>query len=273
MDIYSEESGLGRRWIVPLPYFTPRLSSYWIHLVTPVSAYIARPLADGLRNPAICQENRIRPIIPLEILDCRTAIKLALERIKLQTVESSWTDAGAIPPDEWSMKGDPEWAGGTLYEDRRKVIVAATPAEIWQPLIRLGGASGWYYGTWLWELRGILDKLIGGVGLGRGRRNANDISPGDALDFWRVYAIIPERRLSLIAEMILPGQATLEFRISPAGENMTELEQIAQFRPTGLSGIAYWKGVTPLHDIVFDGMLRGIARASGKQIIAGPNKI
>ena len=109
--------------------------------------------------------------------------------------------------------------------------------------------------------------------MGRGRRNANEISPGDALDFWRVYAVEPNKRLALIAEMKLPGQATLEFRIHPLGDNRTELEQIARFRPTGLSGIAYWKAVTPFHDIVFDGMLKGIARASNRQIIAGPNKI
>ena len=273
MDTYAEESGLGRRLVIPVPYFTPRLSSYWIHLVTPVPAYIARPLADGLRNAAVCHEDSIKKIIPLELLDCRAAIKLAIERIKLQTVESSWTDAGAMPPDEWSTTGDADWAGGTVYEDRRKIVVNGTPDDIWQPLIRLGGTRGWYYGTWLWKLRGILDRLIGGVGLFRGRRNANEISAGDALDFWRVYAVVPNERLSLIAEMKLPGQATLEFRIGQIDSDKSELEQIARFRPVGLSGMAYWKVVTPFHDIVFDGMIKGIARASNKAIISGPNKI
>ena len=165
------------------------------------------------------------------------------------------------------------WAGGTAYEDRRKIIVDATPEDLWQVLVRLGGTRGWYYGTWLWRLRGLLDRLIGGVGLGRGRQRAGEILPGDVLDFWRVYAVEPNQRLSLIAEMKLPGQATLEFRIHPVGNNRTELEQIARFRPTGLSGIAYWKAVTPFHAIVFNGMLKGIAHASTQQTLSEPNKI
>jgi hypothetical protein len=195
------------------------------------------PLAAGLRNPAICQNSDIHSIIPLNLLDCRTAIKLALERIELQTVESHWTDAGIMPPDEWPITGDPVWAGGTIYEDRRKITVAATPEDLWQILIRLGGTQGWYYGTWLWKLRGALDKLIGGVGLGRGRSRAGQILPGDVLDFWRVYKVEHNRQLALIAEMKLPGRATLEFNIQPIKDNLTELEQIARFRPSGLSGI------------------------------------
>ncbi len=273
MDIYAEEAGLGRRIVIPVPFFTPRLSSLWIHLVTPIPAYIARPLADGLRNPAVCKENSIRSIVPLKLLDCRSAIKLAVERINLQAVESHWTDAGAMPPDEWCTTGDPAWAGGTAYEDRRKIIVDATPEDLWQVLVRLGGTRGWYYGTWLWRLRGLLDRLMGGVGLGRGRQRAGEILPGDVLDFWRVYAVQPNQRLSLIAEMKLSGQATLEFRIHPAGNNRTELEQIARFRPTGLSGIAYWKAVTPFHAIVFNGMLKGIAHASIQQTMSESNKI
>ncbi len=273
MDMYAEEAGLSRRIVIPVPFFTSRLSSLWIHLVTPVPAYIARPLSDGLRNPAICEENSIQSIVPLNLLDCRSAIKLALERIQLQTVESHWTDAGTMPPDEWSITGDPAWAGGTIYKDQRKITISATPEAIWQILIRLGGTGGWYYGTWLWKLRGILDRLIGGVGLNRGRHRAGEILPGDVLDFWRVYAVEVNKRLALIAEMKLPGQATLEFHIHPAGNNRTELEQIASFRPAGLSGITYWKAITPFHDIVFDGMLKGIAHASVQKTISQPNKI
>ncbi len=272
MDIYAEEAGLSPRIIIPVPYFTVRLSSLWIHLVTPIPAYIARPLANGLRNSAVCQTDNIRSIISLKLLDCRSAIKLALERSQLQAVESHWTDAGIMPPDAWCRAGDAAWAGGTIYEDKRKITVAATPEDIWQILIRLGGTHGWYYGTWLWKLRGIVDRFIGGVGLNRGRQRFGEILPGDVLGFWRVYAVEQNQRLSLIAEMKLPGQATLEFRIHPAGDTRTELEQIARFRPVGLSGIAYWKVVTPFNGIVFDGMPKGIASASIQQTKAKQNK-
>ena len=189
MDIYAEEAGLGKRVVVPVPYFTPRLSSYWIHLVTPVPSYIARPLAEGLRNPAVCKDSRITEIFPLELLDCRTAIRLAIACIQHQQVESHWTDAGSIPPAEWCSSHDPTWAGGTVYVDRRSVIVDGTPEEVWQPLTRLGGATGWYYGNWLWKVRGLMDRIAGGVGLSRGRRHVSELKPGDALDLWRVPAV------------------------------------------------------------------------------------
>jgi uncharacterized protein YbjT (DUF2867 family) len=265
MDTYAEEAGLRKRVVVPVPYFTPRLSSYWIHLVTPVPAYIAQPLAAGLRNPAVCQESEIERLIPQELLDCRTAIKLAIACLQHQQVESHWTDAGIMPPAEWSNSQDASWAGGTVFEDKRALTVDATPDELWLPIIRLGGDTGWYYGNWLWKLRGLLDRLIGGVGLGRGRRHMIDLKPGDALDFWRVAAVEPGKRLLLVAEMRLPGKAILEFRIEPAGNGRITLVQTAKFLPAGLTGLAYWWLVTPLHSIVFGGMLRGVAAARAKR--------
>ncbi len=261
MDTYAEEAGLGKRLVIPIPYFTPRLSSYWIHLVTPVPAFIARPLAEGLRNPAVCKESRIRDLIPEELLDCRTAIKLAITRLQHQQVESHWTDAGAVPPAEWFYSQDPRWAGGTVYEDRRSIIVEASPDDLWLPIIRLGGDTGWYYGNWLWKLRGLLDRLVGGVGLSRGRRNISDLKPGDALDLWRVAAVERAKRLLLVAEMRLPGKAILEFRIEPISQTKVRLIQTARFLPSGLSGLIYWWLVTPLHNLVFGGMLRGIIAA------------
>lgn len=265
MDTYAEEAGLGKRVVVPVPYFTPRLSSYWIHLVTPVPSYIARPLAEGLRNPAVCKDARITEIIPQELLNCRTAIRLAIACIQHQQVESHWTDAGSIPPAEWCSSQDPTWAGGTVYVDRRSVIVDGTPEEVWQPLTRLGGATGWYYGNWLWKIRGLMDRIAGGVGLSRGRRHVSEIKPGDALDLWRVAAVERGKRLLLIAEMKLPGKALLEFRIEPVrDETKVKLQQTAKFLPAGLWGMLYWLLVTPLHNFVFDGMLRGIVDACGK---------
>jgi uncharacterized protein YbjT (DUF2867 family) len=261
MDTYAEEAGLGKRLVVPVPYFTPRLSSYWIHIITPVPSYIARPLAEGLRNPAVCHESRITELIPQELFDCRTAIKLAIDRLQHQGVESHWTDAGTVPPAEWCNSQDPRWAGGTVFEDCRSVTVDATPEDIWQPIVRLGGDTGWYYGDWLWRLRGILDRLVGGVGLSRGRRSANELRPGDALDFWRVAAVEPCKRLLLIAEMKLPGRAMLEFKITQTSTTQTKLTQTAKFLPDGLTGLLYWWLVTPLHNFVFGGMLRGIVEA------------
>lgn len=262
MDTYAEEAGLKKRLVIPVPFFTPRLSSYWIHLVTPVPSYIARPLAEGLRNPAVCQHDEIAKLIPQELLDCRTAIKLALANVQHQQVESHWTDAGTIPPAEWFNSGDPHWAGGTVYEDKRSIIISGTPSQVWQPVIRVGGKTGWYYGDWLWKLRGLMDRLVGGVGLSRGRRHSSDLRPGDALDWWRVVAVEKNKRILLTAEMKLPGKAMLELKIDDAGGGTVRLTQTAKFLPSGLLGLLYWWAVTPLHSIVFGGMLRGIAKAS-----------
>lgn len=265
MDMYAEEAGLGKRMVVPVPYFTPRLSSYWIHLVTPVPAYIARPLAEGLRNPAVCKESRLPKLLKQDLLDCRSAIRLAITNRQHQRVESHWTDAGAIPPAEWFYAPDPEWAGGTVYEDSRSIVVDVSAADAWQPIVRLGGDTGWYYGNWLWRLRGLLDRLVGGVGMSRGRRHASNLKQGDALDFWRVAAVDLHKRLLLVAEMKVPGKAILEFSIEPISINQVRIRQTAKFVPAGLSGLLYWWMVTPLHNLIFGGMLRGIAKAAQSQ--------
>jgi len=261
MDIYAEEAGLPKRWIVPIPIFTPRLSSYWIQFVTPVPSVIARPLAEGLRNPVLCQENRIRDLMPRELLTCREAIRRALDKIHTHQIETHWTDAGFLPSVESAYPGDPNWAGGTLYKDERKLLVSGDIEKIWASVISIGGETGWYYGNWMWRLRGALDKLFGGVGSRRGRRDPSGLYPGDALDFWRVLNVEPRRRLRLLAEMRMPGQALLEFRLTPMENGQVELRQSAWFAPRGLMGIFYWYAVMPLHNFVFDGMLRGIARA------------
>jgi uncharacterized protein YndB with AHSA1/START domain len=273
MQIYAEEAGLPRRRILPVPVLTPRLSSYWIHLVTPVSSAIARPLAEGLRNPVVCRDTRIRELIPQELLDCRQAIRLALERLRQQTVESSWTDAGPIPPAEWSLPGDPAWAGGTVLEDARRIVLDAPPAAVWEAVTRIGGRTGWYGENWLWELRGLLDRLAGGVGLSRGRRDAAELRPGDALDFWRVAAIEPPRRLLLAAEMKLPGEGVLELTLREIEPGRTEVRQVARFLPRGLWGILYWYAVTPFHGLAFNGLLRGLAESAGGSPLIGPERL
>ncbi|MCP3177781.1 SDR family oxidoreductase [Desulfuromonas sp. KJ2020] len=270
MEIYAEEAGLRKRLILPVPVLTPRLSSYWIHLVTPVPAALARPLAEGLRNPVICRNDDIRTLVPQTLLDCREAIRLALERVKQQAVESSWREAGDMLPAEWSDPGDPQWAGGTYYEDCWRVVVEGNPDNLWPFIRRIGGSTGWYYADWLWGVRGIVDRLIGGVGLSRGRRNDEDILPGDVIDFWRVQRVDPPRSLLLVAEMKLPGEAVLEFSLKSFGDGKTELRQTARFLPRGMGGIIYWYLVYPFHVPVFKGMLRGMVERSGASLLEGP---
>ncbi|TLM69411.1 MAG: SDR family oxidoreductase [Deltaproteobacteria bacterium] len=272
MRLYAEEARLPRRWIIPVPVLTPRLSSYWIHLVTPVPASLARPLAEGLRNPVLCRDAAIRELIPQLLFGCRMAIRLALENLRLQQVESSWMDAGRLPPVEWSSRDDPEWAGGTLFRDERRIVVAAPARQCWPAVVGIGGQTGWYYADWLWRLRGGMDRLLGGPGLGRGRRDPAAVRAGDALDFWRVLAAEPDRRLKLVAEMKLPGEAVLELRLTECADGTTEIRQSARFRPRGLFGLLYWYAVLPLHELVFAGMLRGIARAAGGAILVGPER-
>jgi len=273
MDIYAEEAGLPRRLVIPVPVLTPKLSSYWIHLVTPVPASLARPLAEGLANPVICQDNRIREIIPQELLDCRQTIRLALQRLEQQRVETCWRDAGLTIPPEWAACGDAAFAGGTVLSLGYRVRLRATPAEVWEPLVRIGGETGWYYGNLLWNLRGWADRLLGGVGTGRGRRHPLELRTGDALDFFRVLDMEPERRLLLLAEMKMPGEATLEFRLTPLDEGQTDLTQTARFLPRGLLGLAYWYLLDPFHRRIYQGMLQALAAASGKPVTAGPERL
>ena len=272
MRIYAEEAGLARRLIIPVPVLTPRLSSYWIHLVTPVPAALARPLAEGLSSPVLCRENRIRELIPQELFDCRTAIGLALSRIQEQHVESTWYDAGETPPVEWISPSDPHWAGGAIFVDDREMVLDLEPNKIWSVLVRIGGETGWFYANWLWQLRGMLDKLVGGVGLRRGRRDPNQLAVGDALDFWRVAHVDAERRLMLVAEMKLPGEAILTFELEPVAGG-TRVRQKACYLPRGLTGLLYWWMVLPFHYFVFNGMLRGIAKACQGQRLKGPDRI
>jgi uncharacterized protein YbjT (DUF2867 family) len=260
MQTYSEEAGLGRRLLISLPLLSPRLCSYWITHVAPIHPSIARPLADGLMHPVICREHRIREIIPQEILSPRRAIQLALQVEKEHRVESHWSDAGYLPAVEASLESDPAWSGGAVYEDRRETTVPVSLRAAWKAIIRIGGRTGWYYGDILWILRGLIDRLIGGVGLRRGRRDPERLAAGDALDFWRVRRLIPEQRLTLMAEMKLPGEAILEFAIERAEGGGVRVVQRALFRPRGLMGLGYWHGVSPLHNLVFAGMLRGLAR-------------
>jgi uncharacterized protein YbjT (DUF2867 family) len=261
MRIMAEARGLRPRFVIPVPVLTPRLSSLWIHLVTPVPHSIARPLAEGLRNRTVCGDDLAVRLMPQRLLTMREAIDAALGRHQNAAVETAWTDSGAMP-------GDPDWAGGTVYEDHREILVRA-PAEItFRTASAIGGQNGWYGGNWLWRVRGVLDKLVGGPGLRRGRRDPRKLVVGDALDFWRVVDIVPGRRIELRAEMRLPGIALLSIDVEPVGVD-SRLSLTARFKPRGLLGIAYWYSVLPLHSIVFAGMLRGLKRAAEREHAEG----
>lgn len=270
LHLYAREAGLRRRLIFPVPVLTPKLSSYWIHFVTPVPAAIARPLAEGLTSEAICTENHIKDLVPQKLLTCREAIRLALESVSLEQVDTCWMDAGAAVAPEWARCGDAEWAGGTIMQCGYRVELQATPDQVWQPIQRIGGRTGWYHANYLWHLRGLLDRLAGGVGLRRGRRNPEKLAAGDALDFWRVLEIVPGQRLTLLAEMKTPGEALLDIQVNSLGTGRTELRLLSRFLPRGLFGILYWYGLYPFHEWVFYGMLKAIADRIGRPLTDGP---
>lgn len=271
MRTMAEALGLRRRWVIPVPVLTPRLSSLWIHLVTPLRASIARPLAEGLKNRVVCRNDDALRLMPLPTghhrLTIREAMDAAIARERIGSVETAWSDAGVMP-------GDPSWAGGTEFVDRRERTTTASADAVWSAVCAIGGEHGYYGADWLWRLRGMLDRLVGGPGLRRGRRSATALQFGDALDFWRVTCFDPPRRLELTAEMRLPGIATLSFEVDRASSSLesaplTHLVMTARFRPRGLLGIAYWYAVLPLHGIVFAGMLNGLVRAAAQRPPAG----
>ena len=272
-QIYAEEAGLRKRIILSIPFFTPSLSAYWIHLITPVPSSIARPLAEGLRNAVICHDNRIREIIPQELLDCRQTIRLALQRIQQERVDTCWMDASAAITQEWFYCGDTPYAGGTTLELGYAIQIQASKEEVWKPLKKIGGKTGWYFGTGLWKIRGWFDRLTGGIGFRAGRRHASELRSGDALDFWRVLEAIPGERLLLQAEMKVPGQALLEFKIKPLANGVTELQQVARFLPKGLGGILYWYVFDPFHRLLYPRMLKAIARDIARPIVQGPQRV
>jgi Protein of unknown function (DUF2867) len=261
MREYARQRGL-RRWMLSVPFLTPRLSSLWLGLVTPLYARVGRKLIDSLRHPTVVRDNTAERLFSIRPSGVREAIASALRNEDSSLAQTAWSDA-------LSAAGEPrQWGGarfGNRLVDARTTSVRASPAAVFGAVERIGGANGWYYGNWLWTLRGWMDLLMGGVGMRRGRRDPRHLLVGDTLDCWRVEAIESGRRLRLAAEMKVPGRAWLEFEVQPAGAG-SELRQTASFDPLGLWGLAYWYAVWPLHQFVFTGMLRGIARAAEASI-------
>lgn len=272
LDIYAQEAKLPKRWVIPVPVLTPTLSAYWIHLISPVPHSIALPLTEGLSSNAICSDKRIESIIPQKLLSPREAIRMALDKIIQDQVGTCWADAGKIIAPEWAYCGDAEWAGGTIMQCGYRMRIKAAMDKVWLPISRIGGQTGYYYADSLWRLRGLVDRLLGGVGLRRGRRHTTELGVGDTLDFWRVLDVAPKERLVLLAEMKVPGEALLEFKIHTIGDQTTELEMLSRFLPKGLWGILYWYTLYPFHEKIFFGMLKAISKTIGEPIISGPER-
>jgi len=263
MQKFAKLSGLPRRWIIKVPVLTPGLSSLWIGLVTPVPTALARPLVGSLisevvADPAKSIDGLIPP--PQEgLLSVESAMSLALSKISAHGVETRWSDA-SIPTAPWQKaQGDPEWAGETILRDRREVLTTKSSEAIWKQIEGIGGEHGWFGADFLWFLRGLIDRMFGGVGLRRGRRDQDLLRVGESLDFWRVEELEPGRRLKLYAEMILPGKAWLEFSIEEKN-GKTLVTQEATFSPHGLGGRLYWYAVAPFHVFVFPTMLRNLVK-------------
>ena len=257
---YAKVRGL-KRLIITLPVLTPRLSSLWLYFVTSTTYLLARNLVDSMKSEAVCHESRIKSLISIEIINYEEALRLTLQKIADRDVVSSWKDAiysNSLGSDFHDKIKVPKY--GCLF-DRQEVILDSEAPRVFENVWRIGGQRGWYFGNWLWRIRGFVDKLVGGVGLRRGRRNENDLKSGDALDFWRVlYANKEEHRLLLFAEMKLPGEAWLEFKIVPeAGKSLHKLVQTATFRPLGIWGRLYWYLMVPFHFFIFKEMAHRIA--------------
>jgi uncharacterized protein YbjT (DUF2867 family) len=275
MQKFAKLSGLRKRIIIRVPVLSPRLSSLWIGLVTPVPTSLARPLVGSLINEVVADPNKsingIIPKPPQGLIDVSTAIELALTRTNDNQVETRWSDATS-PTAPWQKaQGDPSWAGESMFYDRRETLADAPLEKIWESIEEIGGERGWYGADFLWYLRGLLDRFVGGVGLRRGRRDPKTLRVGESLDFWRVEAIDKsgdERRLRLYAEMILPGKAWLEFRVKRVGDK-TEIVQEASFAPRGLGGQLYWYVILPFHAFVFPTMLRNIVRSGRRKVLFG----
>ncbi|WP_166316822.1 DUF2867 domain-containing protein [Microbacterium excoecariae] len=267
MNGYAVEAGLPQRGIAALPVFTPRLASHWVGLVTPVPRQIARPLVESLQNDCIVQDGAASEILPEPeggLTSYREAVRLALGRIEVDAVETSWVDQRVVGAPSDPLPSDPDWAGRTVFTDVRRRATTADRDAIWQVITQIGGATGWYSSSVLWALRGLMDRALGGVGVRRGRRERGRLVEGDAVDVWRVERLDPGHLLRLRAEMRMPGEAWLELGIAEE-EGGLSYRQRAVFFPRGLAGRLYWLSVLPFHGFIFRGMVDRIVREAERQ--------
>ncbi len=267
MRRYAAVAGLPRRVVLPVPVLTPWLSAQWVNLVTPVPRALAVPLIESLIHEVVCENDDIAALIPDPpggLTPYDRAVELALARVRASDVPTRWSDASprGVPSDP--LPTDPAWSGGTVYEDVRELRTTASPASLWQVVESIGGERGWYSFPLAWSVRGWIDRLVGGVGLRRGRRDPRRLRVGEALDWWRVERLDRPRLLRLRAEMRLPGQAWLDLSVAEA-DGGARYRQRATFRPRGLAGQLYWQGIRPLHALIFGGMARNITGAAERE--------
>lgn len=253
---YAKERGL-KRWLIRTPVYAPRLSAYWVHMVTPIHWRVALPLIEGLRAKLIVRDEAARKLFPqIKPIDFRTAVRLALGRIQRDNVETSWSDAlvtvaGDIKPYKFTVEDG-------MYIETRQMLLDLKPETVYRSYMGIGGTRGWLYMDWAWGMRGWLDKAVGGVGIRRGRRHPDEVRAGESLDFWRVEEVEKDRLLRLRAEMKLPGKAWLEFKSEPQ-DGKTLFTVTAYFAPHGLFGFLYWYAMWLPHRFIFDGLTRRIA--------------
>ena len=265
MQGYAKVAQLPRRRVLPVPVLSPWLSSHWVGLITPVPAALARPPVESLRNTVVAAEDDIKQYLPDPpdgLIGYERSVELALTKIRNLDVPTRWSSASTPGAPAEPLPSDPDWAGGSLYQDSRTREVNASPETLWSVIEGIGGQNGWYSWGLAWWVRGLLDRMVGGPGLRRGRRNERDLVVGDALDFWRVEATDDHKFLRLRAEMKVPGLAWLELQVGSTEGGTTTFHHRALFHPHGLFGHLYWWSVLPFHGIVFGGMQRNIAKAA-----------
>jgi uncharacterized protein YbjT (DUF2867 family) len=251
-----------KRWLIPLPFLSPRLSALWIDLVTPIPSQIARFLIDGLRNEVVVTNDLAKQLFPFEPLGYDESVELALKRIEAGTVETTWSGSSTV----FSLPATAEELDQTLSKregviiERYQKVVECPQEHLWKTVIAIGGGNGWPYANLLWVIRGLLDRLMGGIGMRRGRRSQTDLRVGDVVDFWRVESCIPPHLLRLRAEMKLPGRGWLQFELQPVDSTHTRLIQTAFYEPKGLWGQLYWDLFLPFHRLIFPGILRNLQK-------------
>jgi len=263
MKGYAKARGLKRR-LLAVPVLTPRLSSYWVHLVTPIPANIAQPLIKGLGNEVVVRDDSALRLFPgIKPLDYDTSVRLAVTLLETHGLETMWSDA--LTSSQGSRTPMILTTREGLIRERRQLLVSESTESVYRSFASLGGERGWLYMDWAWQIRGMLDRLCGGVGMRRGRRDPQALRVGDSLDFWRVEMVNPGKLIRLRAEMKVPGRAWLEFEARPEPHNKTLLLQTAFFEPKGLLGLLYWYALYPVHSLIFSGLIRRIVeQATGE---------
>lgn len=268
--IYAQVTGLFRRFVIKVPFLTPSILARCAEMITPVPAILSQPLIESMRNTVVCRDNRIRQVIPQNLLTCRQAMARSMQILCRDRIQEPWKGDGSPNPPEWFTCGDIYYARGSILELSYRVVLQGTARDFWPLIQGIGGSQGWYGTDSLWIVRGMLDRLAGGYGLQQGRRDQSSLMVGETVDFWRVLEFKPPHTLLLLAEMKMPGEAMLEFQLQDMQDRQVEVEITVRFLPKGLSGLIYWHLSYRIHNMVIRTMLVNMVRTSGMPLILGP---